>query len=439
VRHRFIALTVFASSFVYYGLLSAREYTWVFASGDSGDWLASANMWFVPQAFGSPLYIALAKIPGALPFNLPITMALVLSAIPAAVTVMLVYLIVWQLTNRALLAITSAVVLLGCGVFLTQATIVEEYCLSVMFVVAAFYFYINDRKYMTALFLGLGTAVHIVVLPIAVLWFFVSYREWRGWIKAMPIYIVAGILPYGLIVWLMASDAPRLYAGGLSWGAVNNYLGGTEVVGTLSLTETPMRLLALVCILLFSLGIAWLSIMRGFRLADKRIALVVLPTVAFPMWYYITCLHPSTWTYLAWAMPFLAVMAGFGLLWERRLIVNVVLAGAILFVVANSYYLNADLISKRDPQALAYFENIMALPNGSAVVCDRYGWRGFAVYYAISEGKEITPIFRDPDTPSDLYSNYIDWVHEKYGLSGSNAKELIEDATEKGLDVYVLE
>ena len=57
-------------SFIYLMVLSAKSYTWVFASEDAADWLASSILWFVPQPVGSPLYILLGHAINVLPIDL---------------------------------------------------------------------------------------------------------------------------------------------------------------------------------------------------------------------------------------------------------------------------------------------------------------------------------------------------------------------------------
>jgi hypothetical protein len=421
---------LFFVAFAYYTVLAAKDFTWIFVSGDSGDWLASATMWFVPQGFGSPLYISLAKVVGAMPFDLPAAMAVILSSLPAAVTVLLVYLIVKKLgTERG--AVAASIILLGSAVFLTQATVVEEYSLSAMFLTLAFYLYLNNKRQLMALSLGMATAVHVLVLPLAVLWFALHLKEWRTWIKVIPVYIVSGILPYTLILWLMASDAPRLFAGGLSLAAVNEYLGGTYVVGSLSIWATPERLFALVGILLASFGLALIPAFKGWIKGTPHKMMLIV--ITFPVWYYLTCLHPSTWTYITWACPFIAVMAGQGI--EKLTIQSYrfVLLGALFLIVANAVWLNADILTQKD-EAQSHFDALMALPDGSAVVTNRYAWKGFTVYYAIAQGKDIIPIFlTTADTQeSVLYRNYLDWVV----LDGNNAQELAQDALSKGIPVY---
>ena len=90
MKSKIIPFIVFAISFIYYSILSSKVYTWLFASGDSGDWLAASNWWIVPQPYGSPLYISLGHFLDLFGGDLVVKMTILLSCLPAAITVMLV-------------------------------------------------------------------------------------------------------------------------------------------------------------------------------------------------------------------------------------------------------------------------------------------------------------------------------------------------------------
>ena len=287
-------LLIFSGAFAYYCLLSAKQFTWLFASGDSGDWLAASNMWFVPQPYGSPLYITLGHFLNMLGGDLVIKMTVILSCLPSAITVMLVYLIVKKLSTEKAAWIAS-VVLLGAGIFLTQSTVLEEYAIATMFLVAGYYFYLLDKKLLVAVSLGLGTAIHIVVPIIAGIWLLVMRKEWRSWAKVMPIFIVLGFAPYLLIIYLMTTDAPRFLAGGLSWQALNSYLGSTGVFGSLSIIDLPIRTLSFAAVTLMSFGLATVPFFKIFKRRpwDNNMKLIIA-AIFFPTFYYATYLNPTT-------------------------------------------------------------------------------------------------------------------------------------------------
>ena len=434
-------LLVFVSSFAYYILLSAKQFTWIFASGDSGDWLAASNMWFVPQPYGSPLYISLGHFLDLFGGDLVIKMTVILSCLPAAITVTLVYLIVKKLaTEKA--AWFSIAILLGAGIFLTQSTVLEEYAIATMFLVASYYFYLIDKKWLVAVSLGLGTAVHVVVPVVAVLWLLVMRKEWRAWVKVIPVFAVIGFTPYLLIVYLMTTDAPQLLAGGLSWQSINSYLGSTGVFGSLSIIDLPKRTLDFVAVVLMSFGLAVIPFFAIFKRRPwNNNTKLVIAAIFFPVFYYATCLDPTSWTFMTFACPFVAIIAGIEVarITNRKLVMAIA-SVTILIIFTNTIMLNADRLTKANPMAVEYYNEVQQIPDGSAIVMVRGGFNSMAVFYAISEGKDIIPIFlTNYDWKEDaLYTNYADWINKEYNLVGNNTQELAYSALQQGIDTYVI-
>ncbi len=444
MKNNIIPFIIFAASFIYYSILSSKVYTWLFASGDSGDWLAASNWWIVPQPYGSPLYISLGHFLDLFGGDLVVKMTILLSCLPAAITIMLVYLIVKHLTQKTNLAIISSIILLGASIFLTQATVLEQYSLAVMFVTLAYYFYLKDRKKLVALSLGLGSANHILVIPIALLWLALERKQWKVWRKTLPVYIISGLLPYCLIIWLMVSDAPRLLAGGLSLQAINSYLGSTSVMGTLSILALPERALDFAALIIMSFGLAVIPVWLAFRKPWAAHTKLLIITIAFPIWYYFTCIDPTTWTFMAYACPFIAIATGIGLnklskLGNKRVIVAVA-SCAVMLVAYNSTFLNANILAAREPKAMNYYNEIQSMPDGSAVIIWRGGFEFMSLCYAMSEGKDLIPIFcTDWNYEDDaLYQYYLEWVNSYYDLEGSNTQLLAINALDKGIPVYII-
>lgn len=415
-------------SFIYYAVLSARTWTWVFVSSDSGDWLAAANQWMVVQPYGSPLYISLMRLIGSLTDgNATVAVAtILLSSLPSAITVTLIYLIVRTLTNKAWCAIASSLVLLGAGVFLTQSTILEEYALAIMFLTLAYWLYLNDKRKLTALSLGLGTAVHIFILPISVFWLALEHK--RFWLKPASIYVVSGILPYSLVLVLMHLDTPRLLAGSLSLANVMTYLfdmGGT-VFGTLSVFEAPYRILAITKILLPSLGLALIPLYYGLKRPYDTKKLVLLMIVVVALWYHLTSLDPMSWTFLNFGLPSLAILTGIGLSKLTLKHTHIITASALALIAINAAFLNANILTNQNPLATAYYNELMSLPDGAVVVANA-GGHSLGLFYVMSEGKNLIPIIY-PHADEAWFSNGR--------IEGNSTLNLVQNAIDKGMDVY---
>ncbi len=395
---KYIALIISICAFVHYIILAAKQYTWMFISGDSGDWLASANAWIVPQPYGSPLYISLCRLFGLIP-NQPVTLTILLSSLPSAITVGLVYVVVHKLTNKVWPAIASSLVLLGAGVFLTQSTILEEYALATMFLAFAYYFYISDRRKLMALCLGLGTAVHIFILPIAVFWFIViRFRP-----KLIAVYLVSGALPYLMIPALMYFD------GGLTLTGLWEYWTGMSgaIVGTLSIFDTPQRLLSIAQILLMSLGLAVIPLWYGLKKPYDAKKLVLVMIVLVSLWYHLTSLDPVSWTFLTFAIPSTTILVGIGL---NKLHLNhtrAIVVFALILVLMNGVFLNANILTRENPLATTYYQELHSLPNESRIVASP-GRYSFGLLYVISEGKKLHTIGAEDAEVGDYYAGPLD-------------------------------
>jgi len=368
-------------------------------------------------------------------------MTILLSCLPSAITIMLVYLITRRLTGKDRPAIIASAILLASAVFLTQSTILEEYALATMFLTLAYYFYLCNRKALVAVSLGFATAVHIVPAIIALLWLFICRKEWREWVRVIPLYVIFGILPYGLILYLMTTDAPQLLAGGLSLQSLNNYLGSSNVAFSLSIADLPKRLLQFVSICLMSFGLAWLPARLALKSPRSMEIKLLIVAVFFPIFYYFTCIDPTTWTFLTFASPFIAVGAGYGLSKiEFGALAKSVVAFTFTLLFINSAMLNANVLAQENPKAVTYYNAVWEIPDGSVVVISRGGFEAMAVFYALSEGKELIPVYLYVRSGKDtLYDNYLGWMQEEYGLEGYDTQDMTADALDKGYDVYIVD
>lgn len=375
-----------------------------------------------------------------LPGNQIIKMTLLLSALPGAIIITIVYLIVLKQTKNVLISVVTSAILLGCGAFLSQATILEEYSIAVMFLTLGFYNYQRGNRKLTVLFLALGTAVHVVVLAVSVLWLFVTGREEaRQYLKLTPIFFLYGILPYALMLAIMAwsPDPPFIAGWGLSVAGVREYLSTAGVAGTITILDFPKRLWDASAILAWSFGLAlvpmvlWLWKTHG---PEKRLLAIV---VLFPLWYYLTAQDPTTWTYLAFAAPLVAIGAGFGLANLSRRHVLLVGTVALILVIANAALLNADRLDNADPRAGVCYQEVMSLPDHSTVLTERGGFDTFVLMYAMSQGKDVVPVFFGSATTSESYRNYTRWMSSKFSVIGSNDVELARSASSQGRQLFL--
>lgn len=435
-----MTLLMFLASFAYFSLLSAKEWTWVFVSGDSGDWLAASTAWFVPQPMGSPLFVLLGHFLNLFPGSLVIKETILLSCLPSAVTVSLVYLVTLRLTGRRLYALSASTVLLGAALFLTQSTILEQYAMAVMFVVLALYCYLSGHRKLAVIALGLGTATHIMVLPIAAIWLLVERSYWRTWIRYLPLFLLFGIVPYSMILVLMAMHSPPFIAGYFNQESITGYFFNTAgaIVGTLSVFDLPHRIYTTLGMLAMSIGLALVPAVRSLFRGLDRTTWIILGTVMFSVWYHLTCIDAITWTFLTFALPFIAILAGIGLKNTRHLS-YAVMACAVLLLSANAFTLGADALTDRDPQAREVHSAYLDMPQDSVVVVSA-GSYALALFYTIETDRpDLAPVVYWTTKTGRVkwYDDYAEYLSRVYNLSGETPRALISDALSQHRTVYI--
>jgi len=450
-----IALGVYYVALVYYYFLAAKEWTWLFVSSDSGSWIAAASTWMVPQPLGSPLYISLGHLMNWLPGDLIPNMVVGLSVIPAAVTVALVYLIAVKLTNSSVLGLLASGILLACGLFLSQATIVEEYALLIMFVTLSLYFHVHYNRWGVVLALAAGSAIHIIVVVIAILWLIMALRgdasrQWR--IPALT-YVGVTTLCYLLIPIIMLTDGPRFWAGWLSFASIIGYWTNTntETIGTIGLGDMPVRLLRAGSMLLLSFGFALVPIAIHIRkLATLPLIRIMLVAVCATFWLHLTSIDPTSWTWLSFSAPMIAILAVMGLNHMHRAHRIMVTVGVVGLLIANSFLLNAAVLTRDNPWASNFQEDVMELPQGAYVIVSMGGPYGLGIMKAtIIDRPDITPLFIGyADTSEKIpprWSGYLDWLRNHKGVDVAISRtepgtadtiEMARWAVEKGEQVF---
>lgn len=467
------AASVTLIAYGYYGLLAAKSFTWALAGGNAGDWLQFLHWWAVPQPMGSPLFASYIRLLGWLRDSLTPgvgdieLVSLFVCVIPGAIAVGLTYLIGKKWTGRTDLGLLASGVCLAAN-FMLQSTIVEQFGMVAMWSAAAFLAYLHNRWGWTALLLGLGLATHSSFAPLAIVWLLVEHKQWRRLVKVMPLYVIFGILPYALTLWEMTLETPKMISGYLSWQTLSSYLGGLGGVGaagSMAASEAPQKALEVGAMLVTAFGLAWiplaLAARQGWRERNQPVILAVA-TLVMCLWLWFTHLLPDGQLWMPMAVPVVAGLVALGLSrmagWHRY----VVAAGAIILIVANGIWLNADRLTRQDPEAEALYQTLQALPDNAVVVTPRGGSYGFAVMYVMSTGKRLAPVIADEvelidrgiiDGPPGRdgkprkmvqdqgYLDSVEWLnrhHPEIVGQGNRTTDIVTTALERGREVYIV-
>ncbi len=426
----------------YYLLLCAKSATWIFTGTDNGDWLAAATTWMAPQPYGSPLYVWLCRFFWLFPGELALKLTVALSVIPATVTVVAVYLTARHLTKNVLISVVAGLVVLGSTVFLTQATILEEYSIATMFLALATYAYVREWKYRTVVFLGLGIAVHVMLLVVAVFWLLAD-RRWKMWLgKPLLVLFALGILPYAFIPLMMMLDTPRWLVGEFSISNLFAYLTTTSksVSATISIFETPKRVWVVVRLISMSYGLALVPLLHNIYKPLTRTVALLLAVVLFVVWYVVSCIDPSAWTFLTFMTPAVAVLIAIALTKVTRQHVYVVGVGACMLMLINGFFLNANVLTNENPRATTYFGALRDLPDQSVVVTITGGY-SLGLFYVVNDGKDVTAVIYPY---VDSVGGKVDYGmrgYEKYllartGFDWTNTFEGVQECLNRNVPVY---
>lgn len=423
-------------SFAYYALLSAKTLTIVFAGEDAAGWLANGNWWMVAQPMGSPLYVFAQHLVAALPGNQVILATILLSCLPSAISTGLAYSCTTKLTGEKKFGVIAALALMACAIFLSQSTIIEEYALAGMFVTLAVWFKINGKEKSVWLALGLASAVHFLIAIVSLIWFIVDAREWKKNLKAIPIYLACGAIPYSYVFVLMAMDTPRIAAGSLDIDSLGEYFMGPagRITGAISVYDFGGRLRDAGTILLTALGIGIVPLIVGLK---KRFAhkWLIFSPVVFLLVFWLTSFDRYNWTFLTMCMPIVAILIGWGLAKMNRSHIAYITVGTCALLIANSFMFNSNMLAQEYPVAQQTMNEIIELPDGSVVT----GITRFSsiALYCRTLGKDVVPLTPGYIDGDSKFDDYITWLHEEFGLEGEDSFSLIESAWEDGREVYL--
>ena len=199
--------------------------------GDSGDYITAALSRGVPHPSGYPLYTALGIIFTALPIQATQVWKMgLISAAFSSVTVILMYLVVYELTKARSLAVITSLTLAFLYPFWLYAEIVEVFALHSFFILALIFFVIKYRNssnkkflYATASLAGLSLTNNLTIIflfPGIILTLFLSNKKLFLDLKTIFVstfYFLIGLIPY-IYIPIAARGDPLI-----NWGRAVNY------------------------------------------------------------------------------------------------------------------------------------------------------------------------------------------------------------------------
>ncbi len=206
------------------------------------------------------------------------------------------------------------VLIFGLSAFvISQSIIVQTYPLLTMLVTGAYYFIIKKRWKLTAIMIGLGLAVHVLMGIVFVVALFI--KDYRTNWKAVLISL-SGILFY-LYIPLRAGVTPDLAANQGTNDIVVTFLNTITVIncfmGTLSIYDLPKRILDTIGIIGVSIGVITAIPLVIYFWRRYFYKMMLFWLCAIPIFIFVGELDMQTFDYMMMAIPFLAISVCLGL------------------------------------------------------------------------------------------------------------------------------
>jgi hypothetical protein len=345
------------------------------------------------------------------------------------VTVALVFALTLRLKNSLPTALLAAGLVLGAGVLMTQSVVVEEYALAVMFFTLGLYGLYTERPLLMGLGLGLAGAVHIVAVALAGLVLLLTPWPWRTRLKA-GLVTLAPLSLYALVPVMAATSRLPWLLADYSLPAINDWLGSSGSIGSLSVYDAPERVLQVGAILLASFGLALVPLVRSWR--EYKVLAVLM---VFLVWLHFTDLDFTTWTFLSYAVPCAGIALALAL---RKVEFKPVLLSCAALIVVNTFALNPNVVNAQQPLGDQLTADTLALPDNALVLTSQGGFYTLGLFHLIAEGKPLELVFvtEAPQAYDDYnYQAWLRWENGR-GFAGRTSVELVDQALKRGKSVY---
>jgi hypothetical protein len=392
--YKLIVVLIFAAILGFLVICCAPSGTWINTCSDGSHYTWAARDLRLAHSPGAPLYLLLGHgftlLPGDDFWNLAL-----LSAVSTFGSCVVLFLIARQITDEKWLWVLPPLIFASSPLVFGQSTIVETYALVTFLGLLAFYFYITKRLVWCAISVGLGLAVHHLILLVGIpilihMWRAGNFR-WR--------YV--GIAALGLLIYiyipLVAYKQPYLWGDQNWWNYfLRTFSGGGGLAGGIAVWDIPARLPHAIGVLGILIVFIPVLVWGNFRKLWLLLALTFLPIL-----YYVTNLAPQTVVYMVPGVAFGGILlvvrldqwGGEGL--RRAVISSVIIASGLLLLVCLCTMDIGDTLDK-DLSVREFQEQLAEIPEGEILILGARLWENTtAIIY-----------FEDNDRDVTVYSSY---------------------------------
>jgi hypothetical protein len=355
------------------------DFTYMNKAADSIGYIYSAKYLYPSFHTSAPLYLLLGHLFLMIPVATEAWRFGLLSVFATIGTCLFVYLIVKNYLSRWYALLGTLIVGMSALV-ISQSIIVETYPLVCMLATGAYYFAIKKKWYLTALFLGAGLAVHLLGVFVLVI-FLIGFKQYRKNWKAL--LITFSFLLFYIYIPIASRNAPPMWlpqSGSFVVSSVKDIFNTiVGLVGTIAIWNVPKRVFDTLGIVGVSVGVVTIIPIVAYFWRKKFYKNILFWLIIIPIGLFISELDMDTFDYCMLAIPFLAIVACFGLdklknVKFARYLTYGTLVAVIGLGIFNCYTFNIG--TTEDPNmstAEFYYKELPKIPDG-AIFMPLWGW-----------------------------------------------------------------
>ena len=391
----------------YFGAMAAPDMSWVNTDCDGPTYLTSAKYLTISHPSGAPLYNLINAVAVRIPIGAEYWRLCMVSAIAAGATCLLLYLIAKRYSKGRWKAMIAPLVYCASGLVVSQATILDTYSVITFLCVLAYYLHVTNHVRSKYLVMGLGLAVHhLILIPLGVLWIADLAKniqakkrgEQIGFVRpAMFLWLVGLVF---LLYIPLQNHAPFHWIGGTGFSDyVSYFFGQGGLIGGLAVLEPDglLRVYDFISISALCFALSGLLIAPGMWLSYKRKdyeGLLCSYLLVFFLLYYLTNQAPVTYVYMMPSFAFGGLLAVKGLEFITLKRVGwVVAVSSMALMVFNIQTYDIGRTLDKGLECRTFYDNLANVPDDSVLWLDQGGNYKVTVWlYAMDNGKNLSTL-----------------------------------------------
>jgi hypothetical protein len=399
------------------------DFTFINKAADSIGYAYSAKYLYPSFHTSPPLYLVVSHFFLMIPFGTDAWRMGLFSLLSTMGACTFIYLTIRKLIPGHKYYPLLGVLIYGCSALvISQSIIIQTYAITCMLASGAFYFATTKHWKLTALFIGMGLIVHLLMFFIALI-MIIGYKDlrksWKNWLimgACLVGYLYIPITNRPPYMWM---PDPVSVSGNFPPFLVNIYSFVVDtlstigfLIGKLSVWDIPKRLLDTIGIMGVSIGILTIvPIVIYFR--KKFYTNILFWLIMTPILVFIVELDMNTFDYTMVAMPFLSIVACLGLykMMQSPTIKTKVFSYVMVTVVAafgvyNFNYFDIGRTLDKNLGASQLYYGMDKIPDGS-IFMPNGAWEWEAIFLYNKEfNRHIYPVAIDI-LPSHQYTNQL--------------------------------